>query len=215
MIYFFSFLAGFYMYTVPVTVKAKPVQVASASTIVTELESHYLKGEAISATFSLGSEKQIKLVVALQSPKYKLETSQETVVNDGTLVHRLNKGRNEVILDYAKKKNAASSPVDLFNFSSNYTAKLISSKNNRYFLELTPKASVEAIFQQAEITSLIFDLKRSAKGKALEVVSVTAQGKGAKGKVTNVSISSVAKIAPAQFDFASPKNAKVIDLTEE
>jgi outer membrane lipoprotein-sorting protein len=215
MIYFFSYLPLAFL-LVAVTGSAKPVQTQSASAIVTELESLYLKGEAIKASFSLGAEKQIQLLVALRSPKYRLETTQETIVNDGTLVHRLNKTRNEVVLDYARKKNTpASSPIDLFNFSSNYSAKLITSKSNRYSLELTPKASVEELYKQAEIKSIVFDLKRSAKGKPLQVVSIMANGKGAKKKVTNVSIASVASLTANDFDFHSPKNAKVIDLTEE
>jgi hypothetical protein len=224
MIYFFSFLHIAYFLTTPVTakpVKAQTIQTVSApapsaSAIVTELESLYLKGEAIKATFSLGSEKQIQLLVALHSPRYKLETSQETVVNDGTLVHRLNKHRNEVVLDYARKKNATTSaPVDLFNFSSNYSAKLIFSKANRYSLELTPEPSIEELYKQAEIKSLVFDLKRSATGKPLQVVSVTANGKSTKRKVTNVKISSVASLASTAFDFQAPKGVKIIDLTEE
>jgi outer membrane lipoprotein-sorting protein len=224
MIYFFSFLNIAYVLTTPVPaqpVKAKAIQTVSApapsaSGIVTELESLYLKGEAIRATFSLGSEKQIQLLVALRSSKYKLETSQEMVVNDGTLVHRLNKARNEVVLDYTRKKNATnSSPVDLFNFSSNYSATLVSSGTNRYTLELTPKPSVEELYKQAEIKSLVFELKRSAKGKPLQVVSVTANGKGTKRKVTNVSIKPVATLTANAFDFHSPKDAKIIDLTEE
>jgi outer membrane lipoprotein-sorting protein len=214
MIYFFSFLKVAFVIFATVGM-AKPARTQSASAIVTELESLYLKGEGIAATFSLGSEKEIKLLVALHSPKYKLETSQEVIVNDGAVVHRLNNLRKEVVLDYARKKNVAGSPVDLFNFSSNYTAKLISSKGNTYSLQLTPKASIAELYKQAEIKNLVFDLKRSAKGKPLQVVSITATGKAAKRKVTDVVIAPVMKFMGGEFDFVSPKGAKVIDLTEE
>ena len=208
MVYFFSFLLAF--------LAGSSVRAQSAASLVTELESVYLKGEGIRSTFSLGAEKQIKLVVALHSPKYKLEASGETIVNDGAVVHRYNRSRNEVVLDYATKKNAqASRPVDLFNFSTNYTATLLSSKGNRYSLQLTPKPEIGDLFKQAEIESLVFDLKRSAKGKPLQVVSITSKGKGIKKKVTNVSIKPIASLKDSEFSFTTPKNAKVIDLTEE
>lgn len=214
MIYFFSLLKVAFVLLATVGA-AKPAPAQSASALVTELESVYLRGEGIDATFALGSEKEVKLVVALHSPKYKLETSEETIVNDGALVHRFNKSRNEVILDYAKKKNSAGAPLDLFNFSSNYSAKLIAAKGNTYSLQLTPKASIAELFKQAEIRSIMFDLKRTAKGKPLQVVAITANGKGSKRKATDVVIAPVMKLSGTEFNFSSPQSAKVIDLTEE
>lgn len=207
MVYFFSFLLAF--------LASGLVRAQSAASLVSELESVYLKGEGVRATFSLGSEKQLKLVVALHSSKYRLEASGETIVNDGAVVHRYTKARNEVVLDYATKKNATSRPVDLFNFSSNYTATLLSSKTNRYSLQLTPKPNIGDLFKQADVESLVFDLKRSGKGKALQVVSIMSTGKGIKKKVTNVSIKPIAKLNDNDFTFTTPKNAKVIDLTED
>lgn len=215
MIYFYSLLRVAFVLAAAVAL-AKPARTQSAAAIVAELESLYLKGEGVAATFAFGSENAVELTVALRSQKYKLETAEETIVNDGAVVRRLNKTRNEVVLDYAQKKNSpASAPADLFNFSSNYSVKLLSSKGNTYSLQLTPKPQITEVFKQAEITNLIFDLQRPAKGKPLQVISITASGKGAKRKVTDVVIAPVMKFDGNEFNFTSPKGAKVIDLTEE
>jgi hypothetical protein len=188
----------------------------SASELTSEIESTYLSGEAVKATFDLAGEKKIMLVASLISTKYLYETSTEKVVNDGGTVSNFNKKLKQVTINEVKTntQNGSIGTQDFFRFSSNYSSSILSLKKNSFSLELTPKESLKKLYDQAGISSLVVDLTRDTKKKTVTIKSILANTKGIKQKAGNVKITSIAKTPTDLFTFSMPKGVKVVDLRD-
>ena len=188
----------------------------SAIELTKEIETTYLSGEAVSATFSLGDAGKMSLTVSPHTNKFRLETKQELIVSDGATTWNFNKEKKQVVIDAtggAKRKDVMSIS-NIFIFSNNYSASLASSKRNKYELVLTPLDPVKTIFDKAGISSMIFSLERKAAGKPLKIKNISANSKGIKTKLGNIQITPMKKIPTSTFTFVPPKGVKVIDLRD-
>ena len=83
--------------------------------------------------------------------RFRLETEDQVLVNDGKTLWRFNKLENQVLIDYAKTEQQDVLLNDfLYNLQDRYYGELIreikDKKTKRYILKLVPKPSEQSFF---------------------------------------------------------------------
>lgn len=179
------------------------------------LEQQVLSGEGVSMKFKIKDGENVSVVADVKSKKVRIETGSMTIVSDGATVYNYQKRNNQLTIDALGKGRASalSNPKDLFLFATNYSAKLVSSKNGSYVLALTPNAKVQSALQAAGgISTITFNL--GVANDKLSIKSASAASNGQNVETGALTVKSLKSLAASQFAFNAPKGARVIDLRE-
>jgi outer membrane lipoprotein-sorting protein len=186
----------------------------SAQDLSTQLEKQLNAGAAIRMKFKANDE-SYSLLADLHKKRARIETGKLTIVTDGSTVWNYNKQINQVTIDAPSnnKNSALQSPGDLFQFSSNYTSEIVTSKGNLYTLKLTPNDHVRSMLNSlGAIKSLTLEL--SKKGRAVTIKHASIETANGTNSTSSLSVKSVKTIAGSDFIFNAPKGAKTFDLRE-
>lgn len=191
----------------------------SALDLAKMLEDQVLSGEGVSMKFKIkgdrGLGENVSVVADVKSRKVRIETASMTIVSDGQTVYNYQKRTNQLTIDALGKGRASalSNPKDIFLFATNYSAKLVSSKNGSYVLALTPNAKVQSALQAAGgISQITFNL--GVANEKLSIRGASAASNGQNIETGALTVKSLKSLPASQFAFNAPKGAKVIDLRE-
>jgi outer membrane lipoprotein-sorting protein len=186
----------------------------SAHDLAAQLEKQLNSGAAVRMKFKANDE-SYSLLADLHKRRARIETGKLTIVTDGATVWNYNKLTNQVTIDAPSnnKNSALQSPGDLFQFSSNYTSELITSKGGNYTLKLTPNDHVRSMLNSLGAIKLL-TLELTTKGKMVTIKHASIETANGTNSTSSLSVKSVKSITPSDFVFNAPKGAKTVDLRE-
>lgn len=136
-----------------------PMQAAKIDNIIKNMQKKYRSAKTLriefveKSRFSLtGTENQIDGQLQMEGKeRFRLESEDQVLVNDGETFWRFNKLDNQVLIDYAKKDDQEVMLNDfLYNLKDRYYSQILGeekvSGKKIYNLKLTPKEDQQSYF---------------------------------------------------------------------
>lgn len=190
---------------------------AEADDIVKNVQKKYQSTKTIRIQFKeiarfklTGTTSEMNAVLQMKGKdKFRLESEDQVLVNDGEAFWRFNKLDNQVLVDYAKKDEQE---VLLNNFlyevKDHYFAQIVEENKEKsgkiYVIKLTPKPSEQSVFTSIkvwikdkswEIERLIYtDFNDNETEYQIDMIDFNPE------------------LAESTFTFSPPEGIKVIDL---
>lgn len=191
---------------------------ADADDIIGKVQKKYQSTKSIRIHFKeisrfklTGTVNEVDAVLQMQGKeRFRMESEDQVLVNDGNTFWRFNKLDNQVLVDYAKKDDQE---VLLNNFlyevKDHYFAQILAETKaagggNAYVLKLTPKPSEQSVFTSIKVW---------VKDKSWEIERLIYTDYN-----DNETEYEIAKIefnpdlGDATFTFTPPEGIQVIDL---
>ncbi len=167
------------------------------------------KQKSIYSLTNMQSEVFGTLLLDREHDRYRLETEDQVIVDDGQTFWRYNKLENQVLIDYAKKSEEDVLLSDfLFNLNKKYFAELVSEektgKQKQFVIKLTPKNSEESYFKAIKVwvVNKTWEIKK--------VVYFDINDNQTEFDITSLKIN--LKIPDSVFKFNPPQGVDVVDL---
>lgn len=191
------------------------VQAQSADQLIQRVQEKYNSIDALRAEFSQTmrsayseGEETFSGTLVLQGDKYRVETTNQTLVTNGVVTWIYNASENQVLVNDAVEDETSFSINDfLFNFSDHYTAtgtESVTLGGEKHFkINLKPK-SPDSFFQ--DVTVWLRD--RDTIITRLEVLDMNETTM--LFNLTNIQLNP--EVNATTFTFQPPKTAEVIDL---
>jgi len=137
---------------------------AKVDKIISKVQKKYQSTKTIridfkeTSRFSLtGTETQIDATLLMEGKdKFRLESEDQVLVNNGETFWRYNKLDSQVLVDYAKKNDQEVMLNEfLFDLKDHYFGQVIDElkgeKSKKYLIKLTPKPTEQSIFTTVKI----------------------------------------------------------------
>jgi len=175
---------------------------------ITTLEIHF-KQKTVFELTKMESEVFGTLLLDRKNDRYRLETEDQLIVDNGKTFWRYNKLENQVLIDYAKKSEEDVLLSDfLFNIQEKYFAELVSEektgKQKQFVIKLTPKNTEESYFKAIKFWVLdkTWEIQR--------VVYVDINDNKTEFEITQLKIN--VPIPENAFMFEPPQGVDIVDL---
>ena len=144
-----------------------------------------------------------------KNDRYRLETEDQLIVDNGKTFWRYNKLENQVLIDYAKKSEEDVLLSDfLFDIQKKYFAELVSEektgKQKQFVIKLTPKNTEESYFKAIKVWVLdkTWEIQR--------VVYIDINDNKTEFEITQLKIN--VPIPENAFTFKPPQGVDIVDL---
>ncbi len=190
---------------------------ANVNKILKEMQKTYRSAQKISIDFKevarfelTGTQSEVSGTLLMEGKtRFRLETEDQVLVNDGKTLWRYNKIDNQVLIDYAKTEQQDVLLNDLlYNLQEHYYGELIQEykdkKPKRYLIKLVPKPSEQ---------SFIKSIKFWVKDKSWEIERVIYTDYN--NNETELQIEKIdfnPPISDNTFTFVPPDGTQVVDL---
>ncbi len=175
---------------------------------VTTLEIQF-KQKTIYQLTNMESEVFGTLILDRKNDRYRLETEDQLIIDDGKTFWRYNKLENQVLIDYAKKSDEDVLLSDfLFDIQKKYYAELVSeektNKQKQFVIKLTPKNAEESYFKAIKVWVIdkTWEIKR--------VVYIDINDNQTEFEITNLKVN--VSIPETAFNFKPPQGVDIVDL---
>ncbi len=186
--------------------------------IIDRLQKKYQKVERLEIEFkqkthfqltNMASEIYGTLLLDRKHDRYRLETEDQVIVDNGKTFWRFNKLENQVMIDYAKKSEQDVLISDfLFDIKKKYFAELVSEektgKQKQFVIKLTPKNSEESYFKAIKVWVM------DKTWHITRVVYEDINDNQTEFDITSLKINPV--IPDSAFQFTPPQGVDVVDL---
>ncbi len=186
--------------------------------IIDRIQKKYQKVERLEIQFKQKTRYQLTnmeseiygtLLLDRKNDRYRLETEDQVIVDNGKTFWRFNKLENQVMIDYAKKSEQDVLLSDfLFDIKKKYFAELVSEektgKQKQFVIKLTPKNSEESYFRAIKVwvVDKTWQIKR--------VVYEDINDNQTEFEITSLTINP--EIPDSAFEFQPPQGVDVVDL---
>lgn len=175
---------------------------------ISTLEIHF-KQKTVFELTKMESEVFGTLLLDRKNDRYRLETEDQLIVDNGKTFWRYNKLENQVLIDYAKKSEEDVLLSDfLFDIQKKYFAELVSEektgKQKQFVIKLTPKNTEESYFKAIKFWVLdkTWEIQR--------VVYIDINDNETEFEITQLKIN--VPIPENAFTFKPPQGVDIVDL---
>ncbi len=175
---------------------------------ISTLEIHF-KQKTVFELTKMESEVFGTLLLDRKNDRYRLETEDQLIVDNGKTFWRYNKLENQVLIDYAKKSEEDVLLSDfLFDIQKKYFAELVSEektgKQKQFVIKLTPKNTEESYFKAIKFWVLdkTWEIQR--------VVYIDINDNKTEFEITQLKIN--VPIPENAFTFKPPQGVDIVDL---
>ncbi len=175
---------------------------------ISTLEIHF-KQKTVFELTKMESEVFGTLLLDRKNDRYRLETEDQLIVDNGKTFWRYNKLENQVLIDYAKKSEEDVLLSDfLFDIQKKYFAELVSEektgKQKQFVIKLTPKNTEESYFKAIKVWVLdkTWEIQR--------VVYIDINDNKTEFEITQLKIN--VPIPENAFTFKPPQGVDIVDL---
>ena len=175
---------------------------------ISTLEIHF-KQKTVFGLTKMESEVFGTLLLDRKNDRYRLETEDQLIVDNGKTFWRYNKLENQVLIDYAKKSEEDVLLSDfLFDIQKKYFAELVSEektgKQKQFVIKLTPKNTEESYFKAIKFWVLdkTWEIQR--------VVYIDINDNKTEFEITQLKIN--VPIPENAFTFKPPQGVDIVDL---
>lgn len=163
------------------------------------------------ARFSLtGTQSQVSGILQMEgNDRFRLESEDQVVVNDGETLWRYDKLENQVLVDYAKKGDQEVMISDFLDgLEDHYLAQMIDEVKDdnltKYVIKLTPKPSQQSYFSSIKIWV------RDKSWTVDRVIYMDYNDNETEYTIENMEFNPL--LTQAVFTFTPPEGIQVIDL---
>ena len=187
----------------------------TASSLAGKIENSLVSSAGISMQFEIAGEGKVSLIINNESNQARIESPSILIISNGKTIWNYDKKADRVTIDNISSNSPFLEPHNLFQFSRNYSSRIISTNGDNYVLEFTPNEKISSSLKAAGgIEKLELTVISTKVGmKILKAAATSASGKTAVSGLTikPLSLKSVNKY---DFNFKPKSSTKVIDLRE-